>query len=242
MNYSQVGIANVALQRIGARGSIASLSENSPNAVKVNIAWDLLFQEVLSERDWKFAKLRVQLVQSALTPVYGYQYAYALPGDFLRIVKIRDKPAHTNHFSTTTSQFKRDLPVWPRHVHPWVVETVLDNTVPANPVYNKFLLTNYNSNFNANSEQVSINYIRLITDYTQLMPGFVNCLTNRLAAELAISITEDKQKAEGFMQQYKDSMTGAAAQLECDDYLQDESGSNSWALAGRTRGWFRDYF
>lgn len=241
MNFSQVGISNMALQRIGARGQIASLTESSPNAVKINTVWDLLFSEVLSERDWKFAKLRVQLQQSTLTPVYGYQYAYGLPADFLRIVKIRDKPAHTNRFFTTTSQFKRDLPVWPHHVAPWVIETIIDNTNPSAPVYNKFLVTNYNSNFNTTSEQVSINYIRLITDYTQLMPGFVNCFANRLAAELAISVTEDKEKAAGFMQMYKDSLTGAAAQLECDDYLQDESGSNSWALAGRTGRWFRDY-
>ena len=65
MTFSQVGIANMALQRIGARGTIASLTEDSPNAIKVNICWDMVFQEVLSERDWKFAKTRVQLQQNA---------------------------------------------------------------------------------------------------------------------------------------------------------------------------------
>lgn len=240
MNYSAVGIANMALQRIGARGSIASLTENSPNAVKVNTVWDMIFQEVLSERDWKFAKLRVQLPQAAITPVYAYQYAYTLPSDFLRLTKIKDKPHNTEHrWQGSSAQFRRDLPVWPDCVHPWVVETVASGSGDS-LTFNKYLLTNYNSAFSATSEQISINYIRLISDMTQLMPGFVNALANRLASELSIAITEDKQKAQGFMEEYRNTLNSAQAQLECDDYLQDESGSNSWVLAGRRsywRGW-----
>ena len=92
MNYSPVGIANMALQRIGARGTIGSLTEDSPNAIKINIVWDMIFQEVLSERDWKFAKTRIQLQQNATRPVGGYRWAYPLPSDFLRLVRPREIP------------------------------------------------------------------------------------------------------------------------------------------------------
>ena len=78
-----------------------------------------------------------------------------------------------------------------------------------------------------------ITYIQLISDYTQLMPGFVNCLAYRLAQELAISVTEDKQKFEQMQQMYRESLNSAEAQNECLDFSEDESGSTSWQDAGR---------
>lgn len=235
MNYSQVRIANVALLRIGARGQIASIDEDSPNAVKVKSVWDFVFQETLSERDWKFAKLRIALQQSTSTPVYGYRYAYGIPADFLRLAKPRERPQergiadfnliNTLPLSGDGHGSHRDVPVWPPQVAPYVMETLSDG--------NKYLLTDYP----ATVHPVKITYIRLITDLTQLMPGFVNCLANRLAAELAIPVTEDKQKEEKCMQAYRDALNSAQAQQECDDFLADE-GSESWLLAGRYPRWW----
>ena len=89
MNYSQASISNLALGRIGARGQIVDINENSANAVKCLNVWDAVFAEVLSERDWKFAKTRVQLQLSPVTPLYTFRYAWALPQDFLRFVRPR---------------------------------------------------------------------------------------------------------------------------------------------------------
>lgn len=231
----------MALLRIGARGTIASFSEDSPNAIKVNTVWDMIFQEVLSERDWKFAKTRAQLQQSSTNPAGGYLYAYVLPSDFLRLCKPRERPeerriADANRFwggFGGVGCHDRDFPVWPREVGPYIVETVQNPGPP--PAYSTNLLTNYPglNQIYANVRPIIINYIRLITDMSQLLPGFVNCLANRLAAELAIAVTEDKQKYEGMMQMYRDALNSAQAQQECDDFLQDEAGSQSWQDAGR---------
>lgn len=252
MNYSQVGVANMALQRIGARGTIASFTEDSPNAIKVLTVWDMIFQEVLSERDWKFAKTRVELQQNVQRPVGGYRYAYALPADFLRLCRPREKPeerriADANFFSWGAWGHRRhDIPVWPHDVAPYIVETVQNAIpVPPNPAlpitYTTNLLSNYpHRGLYTDCQPIVINYIRLITDFTQLLPGFVNCLANRLAAELAIPVTEDKQKYQGMMEMYTHSMNSAQAQQECDDFLQDEAGSQSWVEAGRYwRGGYR---
>ena len=84
-----------------------------------------------------------------------------------------------------------------------------------------------------------ITYIQLISDYTQLMPGFVNCLANRLAMELSIGVTEDKQKFELMQGMYKESLNSAEAQNECLDFSEDEDGSTSWEDAGRSvRAWW----
>jgi hypothetical protein len=63
----------------------------------------------------------------------------------------------------------------------------------------------------------------------------VNCLAYRLAGELALAITEDENKAKSMMQMYFTTLNSAAAQQEC-DWLQDESGSESWISAGRYLG------
>jgi hypothetical protein len=242
MNYSPVGIANVALQRIGARGTIGSLTEDSPNAIKVNVCWDTVFQEVLSERDWKFAKTRVQLQQNANRPAGGYRYAYALPADFLRLCRVREIPeerrianADLIGWGEGWGGHHRDIPVWPHHVAPYIVESVLDPGPP--PAYTNNLLSNYpHRDDYVNARPIVINYIRLITDFTQLLPGFVNCLAYRLAGEVALAITEDAKKAQGMMQMYFTTLNSAQAQQECDDFLQDEAGSQSWVTAGRFGG------
>lgn len=244
LGYSPVSIANMALQEIGARGTISSLDEDSPNAIKVNIAWNFTFPAVLSERDWKFAKTRVQLAQNANSPAGGYLYAYALPSDFLRLCKPREIPQEQRIADSSLvwtgyagygigADNIWDRPVWPRGADPYITETVRDQNDSS---YTTNLLTNYpglNVAYSS-SAPIIINYIRLITDFTQLLPGFVDALIYRLASRLAVSITEDKQKAEGMIQLYRDTMNGAQAQTECDDYLKDEAGSQSWLTAGRT--------
>ena len=96
----------------------------------------------------------------------------------------------------------------------------------------RYAITNYGGQ--NGGMPAMITYIQLITDYTQLMPGFVNCLCFRLAQELAINITEDKTKFDLMRTEYRDSLNSAEAQNECLDFSEDEDGSTSWQDAGRT--------
>jgi hypothetical protein len=248
VNYSQTSIINVALGRIGARGQITDVNENSPNAVKALAIWDVVFGEVMSERDWKFAKTRVQLQLSPVTPLYSYKYAWALPSDFLRFVRPQNRPPDRNHIwlwgpEGTGWYHREDPPFWPPE-HPYKIETLTEGWLvapPADPVpypdpfpAGKYALTNYGGH----RGPAAITYIQLISDYTQLMSGFVDCLAWRLAAELAVGVTEDKAKFQGAEQMYRDSLNSAEAQNECMDFSKDESGSTAWQDAGRyTRFW-----
>ncbi len=244
MNYSQASISNLALGRIGARGQITDINENSPNAVKVLNCWDAIFQEVLSERDWKFAKVRTELQLSTSTPLYGYRYAWPLPGDLLRFVRPTRKPRNRSEFAWLWGPEGwgwyscEDPPFWPGG-WPYKVEQVVTspatqdtsgNTIAAG--YTKCAITDYGGQRGA----AKINYIQLITDYTQLMPGFVNALAWRLAQELSISITEDKNKFEMCGERYKDGLNSAEAQNETADTSEDETGDFSWERAGRYAG------
>lgn len=263
MNYSQASISNLALGRIGARGQITDINENSPNAVKVLNCWDAVFQEVLSERDWKFAKTRQPLALSPVTPLYGWLFAWSLPADFLRFVRPQKRPYGNNCYWGYGGDgycgwyLRSDPPFFPNV--PFKVETLTagwdvsvnppipygTNTDPVTPFpTGKYCLTNFGGYSNQNQTNppppipAAITYIQLITDYTQLMPGFVNCLAYRLAMELCIGITEDKSKFQLMEERYKDSLNSAEAQNESSDYMQDETGSETWVNAGRfTDGW-----
>jgi hypothetical protein len=244
VNYSQVQIVNLALGRLGAR-TITSMDESSPNAQKALVVWDPVFQEVLSERDWRFAKTRTQLQLSPWQPLYGYQWAWALPADLLRFVRPYKKQHSEHGFLWCWGPegegwySHRDAPVWPINI-PYVIETMNTgaNATPVNgappdplpsPPSGRYLLCDYKGW----SGPVRITYIQLISDYTQLMPGFVNALVCRLAQELAIPITEDKAKFSAAGEWYKEALNSAEAQNECLDYSEDEAGSNSWQMAGR---------
>lgn len=244
MPYSQTQIANLALGRIGARGQIVSINENTPNAVKVLAVWDAIFQEVLSERDWKFAKTRAILQLSPIIPLYSYKAAWALPADLLRFVRPHKKPPDRNNYAWFWGPEgegwyrKSDPPFWPTGT-PYVVETLTAGwaypiTSPPTPYPGPFPAGRYAlTDYCGFRGPAMINYIQLISDYTQLMPGFVNCLANRLAMELAIGVTEDKAKKDDLKQDYRDSLNSAEAQNECLDFSHDESGSTSWEDAGR---------
>lgn len=250
MNYSASGIANMALGRIGARGEITDLNENSPNAKKVLAVWDYVLQETLSERDWKFAKTRQPLQLSTITPLYTWKFAWALPSDFLRFVRPRKQQTDYNWYwgwgPEGTGWYNRvDPPFWPGGWD-YKVETLTAGwdtsvipPVPFPPPFpaGKYVLTNYGGCTAGQTGTIptpaAITYIQLITDYTQLMPGFVNCLAFRLAQELAIGITEDMKKLQAMEALYKDSLNSAEAQNETMDYQRDEDGSESWERAGR---------
>jgi len=246
MNYSQASISNLALNRIGARGQIVDINENSPNAVKVLNVWDAIFQEVLSERDWKFAKTRQPLELSAVTPLYTWKFAWALPDDFLRFVRPRRKQGNRSDLlwcygpDGIGGWYNRQDPPFFPYGWDYRVETLTSgwliqpNTPPVpypDPFPSgKYALTNYGG---WQGVPAAITYIRLITDYSQLMPGFVNCLAFRLAQELCIGVTEDKKKFELMEAKYRESLNSAEAQNETMDYQHDESGSDSWVSAGR---------
>lgn len=243
MAYSQASICNLALGRIGARGQIANINDSSPNAVKCLAIWDAIFQEVLSERDWKFAKTRQQLQLSPVTPLYTWRYAWALPANFLRFVRPRRKQVNRDWLWMWGPEGsgwynRQDPPFWPAQAE-YKVEILTAGWLlapPADPVpyplpfpTGRYALTNYGG-WDA---PVAITYIQLITDYSQLTPGFVNCLAYRLAKELCIGVTEDKNKWQLMDEQYKEALNSAEAQNESSDTVEDEDGSDSWVRAGR---------
>ncbi|MFV0421682.1 hypothetical protein [Oleidesulfovibrio sp.] len=84
---SDVSICNKALRYIGAE-EIASLSQESRSARLCAQYYPELRDELLEAHHWNFATRYAVLPQLAVTPPFGFRYAYKLPQDCLRVRRV----------------------------------------------------------------------------------------------------------------------------------------------------------
>lgn len=84
MASSDVAICNDALAMIG-HDFIVSLETASKPAGLCKVFYPLRRDEVLRSHPWNFAMKRMELAAVTTAPVWGYDVAYALPSDCLRV-------------------------------------------------------------------------------------------------------------------------------------------------------------
>lgn len=86
-DISAVFICNLALQRLGA-ARITSVfpPDDSTNARAANANYDFVRDRELRAHTWNFAKKRAILTPSAVVPLFGYEKAFPVPVDFLRLL------------------------------------------------------------------------------------------------------------------------------------------------------------
>jgi hypothetical protein len=231
---SILGIVNLALIKVGAK-KISSVNDTGPNAVTIMAVWDYIRDEVLQARDWNFAKTRVALTINATAPLYGYDYAYDIPSNFLRLVRQKQGSGLIlNPASNPPGGFRAGALAYPElytqytegaQIHPssypWIIETLPSGT--------RVMCIDYLATAD---DPLYINYIARITDATKYDPMFISALACRLAAEIAISITEDQRKATAMLGMYQSWLRQADGVNASLDYFPD-TGSSSWEKAGR---------
>lgn len=89
MAQSTTQLANIALQRAQCGARLNSFdSDTSKEAQQARDVYETLRDSMLRENLWNFAKKRVQLAELAAAPVFGYNNAYGLPADCLRIIAV----------------------------------------------------------------------------------------------------------------------------------------------------------
>ena len=210
--YSIIGIWNMSLGRIG-QPKIDLPAENSIAGIQLDIVWPFIRDEVLSEVGPKFAKTRIALTQSATVPAGMYDYAYVLPADFLKI------PMQNNHDANVASGdstfFYNGL------YHNYIIEALEDETL--------CLFTDFDNT----SQDLILTYIRRIENVARYSPAFINALSYRLAAEVAIVLSESVRKFETMTTLYSRALLRAKADSQSFDKVQHETGSTTWVDAGR---------
>lgn len=86
MALSKITICTNALLQLGSQ-PIAAFDEGTDNSLLCSNLWPQTLDGVLRAHPWNCATKRVSLAPSATAPVYGFAFAFDLPGDFLRLME-----------------------------------------------------------------------------------------------------------------------------------------------------------
>ena len=86
---SVVDICNGALNQLGAT-TILSLTEDSKNARLCNSRYTQVRDALFRSHPWNCLQKRIQIAADSTAPAWGFSYAYTLPADCLRLLKILD--------------------------------------------------------------------------------------------------------------------------------------------------------
>ena len=86
---SIVDICNGSLNQLGAT-TIVSLTEDSKNGRLCNARFTQVRDAVFRSHPWNCLQTRLELASSTTTPAWGFKYAYTLPADCLRLLRILD--------------------------------------------------------------------------------------------------------------------------------------------------------
>ena len=90
---SKIIICTNALLQLGSQ-PISSFTEGTDNALLCSNLWPQTRDGVLRSHPWNRAIKRVSLAPSANEPVWGYAFAFDLPGDLLTILEVDTKGDH----------------------------------------------------------------------------------------------------------------------------------------------------
>lgn len=94
---TDVKIANIALSHLGDY-RINLLTEATEQARKVNAIYSLTRDSLLFDHPWNFAKKRADLAANVTAPTWGYDTAFDLPSDLIRILEIDEaSPRDVDH-------------------------------------------------------------------------------------------------------------------------------------------------
>ena len=176
---SEIEIINGALIRLG-QAPIVSLDEDSKEAVYSKQMIGTEFAELLAEADWFCAYDTVSLVKVDETPA-GFQYAYQLPTDCVRPVRIEldGNPFFFNQLSYDESY---------------------NSSQSAYMIRKKTLCTN--------ASNVTLGYISNIK-YSEMDPTLAAVFILKLAAALSFSLTSSTTNAQLQEQLYRDKLKKA---------------------------------
>lgn len=98
----KLAVYNRALQHLG-EARLAGLTDRRSSRRELDAAWDGALQYMLEQGMWNFGSRAVALSPDATaTPQFGYTYAFLLPEDYVRTVKISDN----ERFAPTLPDFE----------------------------------------------------------------------------------------------------------------------------------------
>lgn len=209
-------IYNMGITRLGHE-PMSAVDENTKAGRLVRLHYPTVRDGLLRSHPWNFAVRRAALAQLSVTPSFEFDYAYALPTDPYCLKVLRTSFEATGFSSAAVYGFPGLFGYGPIPVE-HRIETI---DVSGTPV--RALLINESS--------VSIEYVARIEDVSLYDPMFVDCLAAKLAAEIAIGLTDNQSTAKTAMDIYQMKMSEARTMDAQEGSPRDVVNTDAWLIA-----------
>jgi len=203
---SETEICNLALSRIGHK-LITSLMEDSRAAELCNLHYARARNSLLRSYPWNFAIRRATLALSSTTPNHEYTYQHTLPTDCLKVIRTNweaDGSVGTAVYGSL-NDYGYSIPPLPYRIE------------------GRHLL--------CNEETVKIEYIAEVTDVAQFDELFVDVLAQRLAAEIALALTDNQALTKGMWDIYQAKLVEARLVDSMEGTPRDIVNTSGWLAA-----------
>jgi hypothetical protein len=168
---NQTAICNLALLRLGIAQPIADITENSVAGRACNAVWEQCIRSMLRERPWSFAVRQVDLALVGQQLFSDWFYTYRYPTDYIVVNRVNPTLTASGATSVALTVDASNLP----QTYPFqigsdasgrLIHTDVDDAVAIGTVY--------------------------ITDTALMDPEFTSALAWYIAAEIAMSLTKNK--------------------------------------------------
>ncbi len=204
---SDVDIANLALTKLGQQ-RILSFTDNVKSARSLNAIYAMERDNEIRAHQWSFAMKRVLLPALVDVPAFGYNHAYQLPDDYLKLIQAgRFSPGGMGDVISPGSTR--------------VLGLVVDGSDYR--IEGSTIVTNFPA-------PLGIRYMRRVTDPNQFDACFVKAFASRLAMEMAEDLIQTANKRTLAQGEYKEAII-AAIRANAIELPPDPLPDNSWVIA-----------
>ena len=186
----KVGIWNRALSRIGETVRVQIETDTTAAAEACETHYDDCRREVFQSADWDFAIKQAELALATGVTRVGWDYVYTMPADCARPIALL---ADGQRIGTFTAD--------QRNVYQIMADDNDEGTI---------LCTDLEA---ASDDFDVLEYVAYHEYVPGFPPQFLDALAWRLAAELALAIPKDAQKANAMLSMYYRSISMAKAQM-----------------------------
>ena len=219
-----IGICNLALSRIGVLKPITSLTDGTPAANALNLAYNQCRQELLHDFPWGWSSkyvLLTQLSSNTANVNFEWTYSYVYPSDCLMVRRLQLQPQNQAPLTTPPLPL---TPTWDRadtDAYPVPYEVGYDGTTGQQVIYCDF-------------QNVVCKYTFDQGDTAPFTPEFANIFAWRLAMEVSFPLANSEERRTKAEQMYeKTKGEGASHALNEQQNSKPFQPYNTQSIRGR---------
>ena len=205
---SETEICNLALTRLGHQQITDISTDITKGGDLCRLHYGRTRDALLRMHPWNFAIKRASLASYSTAPSFEYLYAFLLPVDCLKVIRTSWEATGYSSLDSAVNVF------WSEMTVPYRIEAHEGK---------KALL--------CNEATASIEYIAKITDTSLFDANFTDVLAQRLAAELAMPLTDNQSFTKTAWDMYSMKLNDARTQDAQEGSARDIIDDSYWLTA-----------